>query len=282
MTKKTKIFIIIGIALLISGVIIVALGIGIYGIERIEFTEKTVEFEAADKISIDVDTAELEFYTYDGSEISVTYPDSKEITFDVNVENGVLTVCRKDNRAWYKRIYSVYGNDCSIRIAIPKSNTIFGIDAELTTGSAVFTDVTVAGSIEYEASTGSVSLKNVKADSIDLCLTTGSIEIYGVECNSFSSEASTGKAKGNGIKCQALDIETTTGSISIESIQADKIALRTSTGSINGSIIGDKKDYTISASAKTGSNNLMPQEGMTDKTLNVKATTGSIDIDFIS
>lgn len=132
---------------------------------------------------------------------------------------------------------------------------------EATTGSIHLTNVNVAGRIDAETSTGSVSMTNVTA-------------------NEISSKSTTGSAKLSSVCASTLSAKATTGSITLGAVDAQSLTLRTTTGSIKGTLAGSLVDYTIRSSVSTGSNSLPEELDGGARTLNANATTGSIRITF--
>ena len=77
----------------------------------------------------------------------------------------------------------------------------------------------------------------------------------------------------------SLSIDVNNGNISFEKLDVGSaIELKAKDGDVSGTIVGGYDDFTITTSVKKGESNLPEQMGSGEKTLNVSANNGDIQI----
>ena len=77
-----------------------------------------------------------------------------------------------------------------------------------------------------------------------------------------------------------LSLKTSNGPIECAAIAGDSIRMETSNGRIRGTIQGRAGDFSITSQTSNGTNSLEDLSGQGAKTLAVKTSNGSIEIDF--
>ena len=279
------------ISLIVSGALIV-FGAGFFvsalngvnwdfsALSGYEFVTDTCNVtEPFSNISIDSDTADIQFIPSTDGKCRVEYGDLVYNVYEIEVRDGTLHIILNDTRKWYDYISigtftssyitvylpaGEYGtltvSESTGDIEIPADFSFENLDMELSTG-----DVNVLASIKntakIKANTGDVTLKDLCVGGLEIKVTTGKIELEGVDCTGdVSLRCSTGKtfltdltcasltSKGssgdillkNVIALGAFDISRDTGDVSFDSCDAANITVSTDTGDVRGTLRTDK------------------------------------------
>ena len=266
-------------------------------------------------ISIDVNTANLEFLPSTNEECRVLCHEDIKQKSVVGVENDTLTIQSIDERAWYDHL-SVGGDNPIIKIylpqtqyknlaieistgdiTIPKHFTFDSVNISGATGDVDFS-ASVATNLTVEVSTGDITLKNMSADSAKLTTSTGEISLYSVAiANDLTTQASTGATELKDITCknfthnssngdiemdnvilsEKMSITVSTGDVEFEGCDAGEIYIKTTTGDVEGSLL-TAKDFH--ADSNTGDVKV-PNTSVGGK-CEITCSTGDIKITVIN
>lgn len=257
MSKRTKIWLITGISLVIIGLITFSAVMTSY---RWDFTKlSTVKYisntyqvtEAFESISIDTDTADIVFSDSDNSTCKVICYEQENVKHTVTVQDGTLTVSEVDKRKWYEHIgiaiespkITVYlpsneYNALSIKsstgdIELPENFSFTSIDILTSTGD-VKDYASASGSIKIKTDTGDISADNISANALEFSVATGKIVANTVTCaGDFKIKVSTGGTQLTDIKCNSLISSGSTGNISLKNVIAnERFDIERSTGNV--------------------------------------------------
>lgn len=182
-------------------------------------------------ITVNTNTAKVGFVTTDKDIAVVVCYEPKKSKHTVMVKDDTLMIELSDTKKWYEHI-GVTVEPPEITVYIPQKQY---------------------GDICVKASTGSISIGNMNANSLDLAVTTGRIELSAVnctskikvdlstgsanickvECGSFLSYASTGGITlKNVVASESMNIECSTGNIKLEESNAPELYIKTTTGKV--------------------------------------------------
>ena len=192
-----------------------------------------------DKISIDVNTTDIEFILSDDSLCSVECREAENIKHSVKVENKTLIIEVNDAREWYEHIGINFESE-RITVYLPKkeytSLTILN-----NTGDIDIPKDFSFGKIKIEADTSDVNCSASLSKDISIKVSTGDVTLNGSRVeNKIEVKTSTGDIKLTDIRCQDLDLESDTGDIKLDECDAGEISIETDTGDVFGSLISDK------------------------------------------
>lgn len=268
-----------------------------------EQTEVIKEVELSDdaNIVIESDTDEIVVGKSDDDKAHLKYYESNEKKYIFSDENNTLSL--KIDRKSFKMHFVFFGfnfEEHGIELLLPEKE-YNEIMLNATTGSISVQGGITTKDISAEVTTGYIELCGAVAENVDLKATTGSINCEQVTCTTFDSECSTGSVNAEEITADSVTAKATTGGVSLSDVVAKKIygecstgdvevfdiesediTLKATTGDVEGNIIGEMKDFTIVSDTSTGDNNLPSDLSGGKYKLDVKTTTGDIEIDFLA
>lgn len=232
----------------------------------------------------------------------ISYYNTDYQRYELTHENGeVSLICRNENKKWYDFIHIGFEtkyNEVNIQLPSDFSGDILletsagditltgikgaaGVTASATTGNIKCLDMS-ASDISLYATTGDVMLKNaVSGDGAEIGTTTGNIQVTGLKTeNGFNARSTTGRNVIEDVKCASAEIKATTGDIRFSQIDAQRVNISASTGSVSGKLAGREEEYSILSSTGTGGNNLPEKWGSGSRSLEVRTSTGNINVSF--
>ena len=284
MSKSVKIWLIIAASLILIGAIIFT---GVMTVLKWDFTKLSTEkyqtntHEITDSfknISIETDTADIDFVMSENDKISVVCKEQENYKHNVCVLDETLQIKLEDKRQWYEHIginflntkitvylpQGEYG-DLNVKnstgdIKIAKDFSFKSIDIKGSTGH-VTSQALAKNDIKIKLSTGDIKIENITAKSLDLAVSTGKINANDVKCEGdIKIKVSTGKARLKNAECKNLVSEGSTGDFALENVNcseklsakrttgdvtlnlcdANEIFIKTDTGDVTGTLLSDK------------------------------------------
>lgn len=235
MSKSMKIWIIIGVILLLIGSLIFT---GVMVSYEWDFTKlSTVEYETnkfdisetVNGITIFTDTADIEFCPSENGEAFVECYEQKNLNHLVSVTDGMLSIKIVDTRKWYENI-GIFFDSQKIKVFIPKGTY---------------------GKLKIESDTGEVNLPSCfNFDSVAIKESTGNVTCHASAEKAVNIQTSTGKIHVENIECSSLDLRTSTGNITVKDINVNgKVSISVSTGKTT---INNVACEGLSSSGSTG------------------------------
>ncbi len=243
----------------------------------------------------------------------IEYPESKNVTCEISIEDDTLKIKESDNRRWYQMIdfgfssptMTIYlplreGQTLNIDantsdIDIPEGLSFENLKIDLSTGD-ITVSANVTGNLEIKASTGDIAVSNSAPASVSLTTNTGDItanaihttgDLYvksstgkqtlnDITCASANLRANTGYVKmANLIASGHLQVETTTGNITFDRCDAATMKITANTGDVTGTFRTPKIVYANSSTGKIEIPH-SKEGGMCE----IKTSTGNIIISF--
>ena len=275
MSKTTKIWLITATALVTLGAILFAGVMAQYDwdftkLSTVTYTTNTYEVsDEFDKISINVDTTEIEFVPTENETCSIVSFEAEQVKHSATVQNGTLIISTVDTRKWYDHICIALGSPkmtvylpqneyASLIIEtdtgdinIPKDFAFdkIGIDGDT---SDVSCFAPVANVLDIELSTGDIIIDSITADQIKLTTTTGEIAINSVTAkNNIDIETDTGTITlKNVVATGTISIESDTGDVRFEGSDATEISVKTDTGDVTGTLLSEKVFITETSTGR--------------------------------
>ncbi len=297
MRTSTKVWLIIGAALILVGCILFA-GV-MHSLEWDFSLLATTKYEtntyniteSFTGISMNTSTAGIEFApSTDGLCKVVCYEDEKE-KHSVSVKGDTLTVEVKDNKKMHNIIginfsspkitvylpqteyTSLFIKESTGNVKIPKDFSFEDVFISLSTGAVDF-NASATNTVQIKTTTGNINVKGTSATELDLSVSTGKVTVSEVNCEgNISVDVSTGYAELDGIYCKNLKSTGSTGDITLKKVIAtEKISVERSTGDIEF----DASDASeIIAETDTGD---VTGTLLTDKVFIVETDTGRTDV----
>lgn len=301
MKSSTKALLITGSLLLLAGILMVAvsslfLSFNVTGEYPFSFSQKEEYLE--DSFSdIFIKTTQFDVTIHPSAEDSprIRYPNSKDFSVSLEIENNTLTLRETDHRIWYRRIFNLAYLSGQVELYLPSDDyqslsirsasgdiTIekgFSFDQLTLHAVSGSLDVTMvdADSVDCSTTSGNITLRNTKVtENIKLKTVSGDIEIGTALCNSLSASATSGDIELIALQAEKLlDTKAVSGSIRLSGCDADDIALKTTSGSIRGTILSEK----IFEAHSTSGSITLPPDGP-GGICKVQTTSGNIHLEI--
>lgn len=297
MDKKTKLWIIIAIILILVGYIIFCwvmnklnwdftkLSISVFETNKHEISDN---FE---DINVITNTADIEFMPSSNSNTLIVCYEQKNVSHSVKVEDNALIIEVNDTRKWYEHI-SVFVKTPKITIYLPEieynelkvnSNTgdisilknlkFSNVDISVDTGN-IINYALVHNDLKLKTSTGAILIKNTTANMIELSTSTGKVDVINVNCQSnIKIDVSTGKTNITNTNCKNIISNGSTGDISLKNVFAsESFSIKRSTGDVK---FEDCDANDIYVNTNTGN---VKGNFLTNKVFFVQTDTGNIDV----
>lgn len=135
---------------------------------------------------------------------------------------------------------------------------------------------------------GSLKMTDLRINKIDFKTTNGNSTFTNIEVKeSLSSKSTNGTLNLENLEAKKVELSSTNGTLKLIKVKSDNISGATTNGTINLDIVGDPKDYAISAITTNGkitfnglrlANDTHQDDGT--KKISVKTTNGSININI--
>lgn len=234
----------------------------------------------------------------DDEKIHFIYYENETNFYDISGTNKV-NVTKKTNFKWYQSIFMIDFQNPELIILIPegyngvldlKSNSsitvmdIYAKEIILKNNSKIILEnLFNTEDIKVNTSDNKIVANNIKLSGTLECKTnSGGIYLDYIESNNIRATTSDAVISANDIYAKEdISLQNSSGEIKINNIDSDKnINLKTRDNKIVGTIKGFMNDYSITSKTSDGKNNLPENSSGSDKTLNVKNSSGSINIDF--
>ena len=234
--------------------------------------------EEFQNILVDIDTAQFRLLPSEDGVARVECYEEATAKHTVTVENGTLTIRVNNEKKWYEHIgvnfetpgitvylpNAEYGNleitGHTGGVMIPKNFCFKIINASVTTGGITCL-APAAELLKLKTRTGTIRVKEVHTDLLDLTVTTGRIAVHSVTCDGdVTTRVSTGNAVLTDVSCQSLtsdgntgdlilrrviasgdfSIERSTGDVTLEACDAAALSITTGTGDVTGTLLSEK------------------------------------------
>lgn len=317
MSKAVKTWIIIASTLVAFGLLIFA-GVmfaydwDFFKLSTVTYETNTYEVSGAfDKISIDVETTEIEFVPTEDEICSIVCFEAEKVKHSATVQNGTLVINTVDARKWYDHIcislgspkmtvYLPHSEYVSLfletdtgDINIPKDFTFDNIEIDGDT-SDIDCFASVSDILDIELSTGDINIDSITVNQLMLATTTGEIransvavkndiaietdtgavKLTNISCTEFNAESDTGTIiMDNVIASGTISVETDTGDVRFESSDAADISVKTDTGDVTGTLLSAKIFIT-----ETSTGRINVPKTTSGGRCEIKTSTGNIEI----
>lgn len=284
MSKKTRFWLVTAVILIVIGVLVFITAIALNNwkfnnLFKNEYVTNTYDVEENfSKISIDVDTANINFFVSDDGKCKVICDETDKIKHTVNVENDTLSIKENDDRKWYNFIKIFYDSP-EVTLYLPKTefdtltiknstgninvpNTLSFNDISLkastgnikcycsvsntmkidvSTGDILISDTSFINANLY-SSTGDIKLENINASgNVMINTSTGKVVLINLNCNNLETTVTSGNVLlTNVIINEQLYVYCNAGNVKLNGCDASSLKIKTSTGDVKGTLLSDK------------------------------------------
>lgn len=300
MKKATKVWLITAAALVLIGCVLFA---GVAALLKWDFTKlATVQYEtntheiseAFDCISINSDTADIEFVLSESGNCEVVCFDEENLRHSVSVEDGTLTIELIDARSGFDYVRHIGINVGSSRITVylpkteyasllirestgyiemPEDFSFKDVDISLSTGDVDF-GASASGLLKIRTSTGQIHAQNLSAGELDLTASTGNVTVSGVSCEGdVRVHVTTGKVNLTDLACKNVITSGNTGDIFMKNVLASEtFSIERSTGDVAFDAC-DAAEIFVTTDTGDVSGTLL-----SDKVFLTRTDTGDVDV----
>jgi len=290
MKKSVMISLIVAVSLLLAGSILATIGLAIGNISpatgqsgAISYVEEIYVTDATGitRLLAESSNHSIKVLPVDGNEIRITYYVNDFESYEIQNENGYLTLQHIVKKHW--PVFSGFNldlRDTSVIIELP---AVYLGSLNLKTSNARISleNLKFKGPVEAITSNASVSAQNlISGDEINLKTSNGRIEMANIEAARVVGKTSNTNLDADQIHTSYLELVSSNGSIQASAVQSDEIILNTSNGKIYGTIIGNSQEYQIQSHTSNAKNSLENLGGSGPHKLTVKTSNGSIGLKF--
>ena len=252
--KKSVIALIVAAVLIVTGGILLFLGLRSIDFDRAEKPVNKVYTADGSFQNIQIDTGicDVRFFQTDG-DLTVHCPKTEKLEYVVLVEDDVLRISAMDIRKWYDFI--------GINFA----------ETEIT----VYLPETQYESLHIQTATGDIQIpQDFTFDTAELSTSTGDMDFAAAVTENLVTKTSTGKTSISGTSPAYLECRSSTGRIELDAIQSvGTVNLRASTGRI---FVKDVSCENLTTQSSTGNTQL--ENVLVNERMQLTTTTGQVEI----
>lgn len=297
MLKSTKLWLIAGALLMVSGLAlfvgaIAAHGWDFAGLSTARYETNTYEPDGVfDNIMIDVETTEIGFAPSGDGKCRIVCFESEKMKHSAAVQNGTLTIKTVDTRKWYDHI-GVFFEKPRMTVYLPR-DTYASLSIDTATGDITvpgdfsFRELKIEGDtadieclasvsnvVEMRSSTGSITADGLAADAIRLATNTGRINVDSVVTSgNIDVETNTGTVRLTDVACADLTAESDTGTITLTNVLASgRILIENETGNVRFEN-SDAADISVRTSTGSVTGTLL-----SEKVFLTETSTGKVNV----
>ena len=260
-----KIFVILGLILLVAGVAVFVGGMTAGGwdfsiLNTVRYTQKSYDAEGAvTSVHIEYSDASIYVeYSETAERVHIDYPvrlnerDEESAQIEITEEGGTLAVI--EHVDWEKNLFQwSLGNSPAVRVVLPAGQNI-ALDLYTQNGSvSLNADGEALPSLSLRSNNGSISVSGTLTVAEDAAFQTdnGSVNVSGVSAaGDLTLRTSNGSMRAENISAANMQAKTSSGSMTLKDISAtDALTAEAGAGEIE--LLGDitAKMLTVSASA---------------------------------
>ncbi len=240
-----------------------------------------------------------------GEEPTVYLPFSGNLTHEVTVKDGKLSIYLMDGRAWYQKwnFFNISNENTVIELHLPHADyeklrvkvnsgdilvskehdeessfTLGHVTLETSTGDVrFFADTKVGSSIGLVTDTGDITVTGAQGVSLSAEVGTGHVTLRDCDLKSVNLTASTGDIKLQNVKGSGMVMKVSSGDIGLASVSAASMALTASTGDIELSDVLVEGELR----AETGTGEIEVQRSDAGS-LWIETDTGDVEMTLLS
>lgn len=238
MKRRTIVALIVAAALIITGGILMVLGLSFAGDSKQESKMQQTDLaigEPFDSIQLNTADCDVVFALANiTADPYVTFREMKNVQHSVQVEDGTLKIQMIDNRKWMDHI-SISGmswENAQMIVYLPQEKCA-SLQITTHTGDIRLTEAILAGEISLRSDTGDIWCNGTSADMLDCMTDTGDIKLSNAECEQIRLKTDTGDKELENVICKMLISESDTGDTDMERVMAEEnLQITTNTGDV--------------------------------------------------
>ena len=278
MNKRVSVILVVATMLVILGIAVLActmirLNWDFTALSTTKFETKTHILDRDfSRIAINTDTTDVRICLSEDGQGKLVVTQQENLSYRVQVENGMLTVTMEDARKWYEHISLFSFGESGITLYLPKTD-YESLQVDISTGDVTVEEKLFIGDVYITTTTGDIRLEDLTADTIKLELSTGDITVASVTCHKdVQIDSTTGDVYLYDLQCENLITTGTTSDLTIKEGTAKAMVIRRSTGDVYFQNV-DAGEISVEITTGDVSGSLR-----TDKIFNVQTTTGDVNV----
>lgn len=281
---------------------------------EVNTVEKIFDAENRD-IEIDVSFADVSVGSSPDEKIHFSYTQTSKVSFELKTHSDKITLSQQQSPFSF---FFLHPGSAHAQLLLPaKYNGDLEIDTA--SGSIWLKDISISGDFEFSTASGSIKAENCACLETDISTASGDVALSDFKLSRLDVSTASGGIKLGGIKGKpALELETASGSIDISDAQlsalevsthsgdvslddlkalscsventsgrcymdgfdVDNLRVSTISGDISGTLSGSEADYSITARTVSGRNSLLNLGGHGKRILELRSTSGDIEVSF--
>ena len=297
MKKKTKVWLLTAVLLVVLGLILFAAGMTANNWNFLNLSTEKYETnayeirEAFRNIAVETNTADILFAVSQDGKCKVVCYEAENEKHTASVQDGTLMICVVQQKQWSDYIGitmetpkitvylpqtqydSLVIKESTGDLEIPGEFQFESMDISTSTGD-VKNYASTSGMMKIKTNTGAIYVENISAEFVDLLVSTGDVSAKSVTCNGdVQIGVSTGRVKLADVKCKNMTSRGNTGDAFLENVIASEVVfIERSTGDVK---MEDCDAAEIQIQTDTGD-----VEGtlLSEKVFIVETDTGSTDV----
>ena len=257
MKKKTKVWLLTAVLLVVLGLILFAAGMTANNWNFLNLSTEKYETnayeirEAFRNIAVETNTADILFAVSRDGKCKVVCYEAENEKHTASVQDGTLMICVVQQKQWRDYIGitmetpkitvylpqtqydSLIIKETTGDLEIPGEFRFESMDISTSTGD-VKNYASTSGTIKIKTTTGAIYVENISAEFVDLLVSTGDVTAKYVTCNGdVQIGVSTGRVKLTDVKCKNMTSRGNTGDAFLENVIASEVVfIERSTGDV--------------------------------------------------
>ena len=296
MKKRTMIALIVAAALIVTGGMILVLGLSFAGdgTQKSELTRKEITVkESFENIKINTADCDVKFAMFSGrDDCMVEIRSYQNVKHTATVEDGTLKIKMLDDRKWNDYI-SIFGQSESMEMTVYLPAAEYAsLDIRTDTGDIMLKQEPSFREMLLRSDTGDISCVGVSGDVLDCMTTTGDISVQNTVANVLKLQSNTGDFSLSVVTGNEMHMKTNTGEVEAENVNVQMVTCNTDTGDVElekvlaedylqvvtntGSVDVDNSDAgTVSIETNTGD---VTGHFLTPKWYQAHSNTGDVQV----
>ena len=236
MKRRTIIALIVAASLIITGGIVLILGLSFAGSGRqgngLTSQEITVQ-ESFDKIDIHTADCDVKFAMFSGrDDCMVQIRTQENVSHSAVVEDGTLKIKMIDERNWTDHISIGWTESMEMTVYLPAAE-YDSLQVRTTTGDIILTQEPSFREAMLRSNTGDIScVTGVSGDLLDCMTSTGDISVQNSAPNVLKLQSNTGDFAVSVVAGGEIHMQTNTGDVDAENVNALMFTCKTETGDV--------------------------------------------------
>ena len=280
MKKRTMIALIVAAALIITGGIILVLGLsftgGSKGESKLVRQEITIQ-ESFDNIAIDMADCDVKFAMFSGrDDCMVEVRSYKNVKHTATVEDGTLKIKMIDKRNWTDHINIGWTESMEMTVYLPAAE-YESMQVRTTTGDITILEEPSFKEMLLRTSTGDISCAGVRGDVLDCMTTAGDISLQNSVADVLKLQSNTGDFTVSVVAGNEIHMKTNTGEVDAGNVDVLLFTCQTETGDVE--LEGVLAEDYLQLFADTGDIHITNSDAAT---VNIETNTGDVSGHFLT